>query len=55
VVILALAAAQWEAGRLNLQIKNRALKIIEDGRLSVANLATKWQQHCPCNRNASTM
>lgn len=31
MVILALAAAHWEAGRLDLQIKKRALKIIEDG------------------------
>jgi hypothetical protein len=31
VVILALAAAQWEAGRLDARIKKRALKIIEQG------------------------
>jgi hypothetical protein len=31
VVILALAAAQWEAGRLDPRIKKRALKIIEQG------------------------
>jgi hypothetical protein len=31
VVTLALAAAQWEAGRLDSRIKKRALKIIEQG------------------------
>ena len=31
VVILALAAAQWEAGRLDSRIKKRALRIIERG------------------------
>jgi hypothetical protein len=31
VVILALAAAQWEAGRLDARIKKGALKIIEKG------------------------
>ena len=31
VVILALAAAQWSAGRLDSRIKKRALKIIEQG------------------------
>jgi hypothetical protein len=31
VVILALAAAEWEAGRLDPRIKKRALKIIELG------------------------
>jgi hypothetical protein len=31
VVILALAAAQWEAGRLDSRIKKQALKIIEQG------------------------
>src|SRR4051812_31713266 len=31
VVILALAAAQWEVGRLDPRIKKRALKIIDRG------------------------
>jgi hypothetical protein len=44
VVILALASAKWEAGRLDSQIRNRALKAIEDRELLVANLATNWQQ-----------
>jgi hypothetical protein len=42
VVILALAAAQWEAGRLEPQIKERALKIIEQG------VDFRWQCEDEC-------
>src|SRR5262245_4761354 len=61
VALLALAAAQWEAGRLDPRIKRRALKIIAQGvdfrwqdsaqreqrRAELAELATKLNQPPP--------
>jgi hypothetical protein len=69
VVILALAAAGWEAGRLDARIKKRALKIIEQGidfrwqdserqeerRVVLTQLAAKLHRRPPAPRPAAEL